>query len=81
MIAGILILELDEDLDVGLAAVEFYVEGVVAAGYYVAFVLESWDYHWGLRTTAHSVLFGLAVGPNCWLAIAVGAVLGANELF
>jgi hypothetical protein len=76
-----LILELDEDLDVGLAAEEFYVEGVFAAGYFVAFVLEAWDYHGGLRAAAHFELFGLAVGSLCWLAHAVGAVLGANKLF
>jgi hypothetical protein len=74
-----LILELDEDLDVGLAAVEFYVDGVVAARYYVAFVLEGWDYHGGLRAAAYFELLGLAVCALCWLAYAVGAVLGGKE--
>ena len=81
MIADLLILKLDEDLDVGFAAEEFYVEGVLATRYSVAFVLEGRDYHGGLRAAAHSVLFGLAVGSLCWLAIAVGAVLRANKLF
>lgn len=78
---GLPILELDEDLDVGFAAVEFYIEGVLATGYFVAFVLEGRDYYGGLRATAHFELFGLAVGSLCWLAIAVAAILGTNELF
>ena len=79
MIADLLILKLDEDLDVGFAAEEFYVEGVLAAEYFVAFVLEGRDYHWGLRAAAHSVLFGLAVGALCWLTIAVTAILGVRK--
>jgi hypothetical protein len=79
LIADLLILELDEDLDVGFAAEEFYVEGVLATGYFVAFVLEGRDYHGGLRAAAHSVLFGLAVGALCWLAIAVTAILGVGK--
>ena len=81
MVAGVLVLELDEDLDVGLAAQEFYVYGVVAVGNQEAFVLVGGDHHRGLRTAVDFSLFGLAVGSFGWLAHAVRAELGTRQYF
>lgn len=81
LIVVVMVLELDEDFDLRLAAREFYVYRVVAVRNEEAFVGVAAEDQRRLRAAVNLDLFRLAVRSLCDLSRAIRAVLLANPYF